>query len=72
MSSWNYRVVRKRTATGEIVFGIHEVYYDGSGNPAFCSDGSIEPGGESIRDLRANLTNMLKALNKPILKFEDF
>lgn len=72
MNIWDYRVVRKKLPNGEVVFGIHEVYYDKHKNPQYCSNGPMEPTGESIRELRAELARMLKALEKPILKHEDF
>lgn len=69
---WDYRVVRKKQQNGEIVFGIHEVYYDKHGNPEYCSNSSMEPSGESVRQLHSDLHFMAKAFNKPILKYEDF
>lgn len=69
---WDYRVVRKKEDNGSMTFGIHEVFYDKHGKPQFCSNRSMEPTGESIRDLRASVVQMMKAFNKPILRYEDF
>lgn len=69
---WSYRVVRKKEDSGEVSFGIHEVYYDKHGKPQFCSNGSIEPIGESVRALKTELSRMQKAFCQPILKYEDF
>jgi hypothetical protein len=72
MANWNFRVVRKKEANGEITFNIHEVYYDKHGNPEFYSGSPMEPSGGSVQELRTQVIRMLKALDQPILKSEDF
>ncbi len=72
MANWDYRVVRKKEATGEITFNIHEVYYNKHGKPEFCSGGPMEPSAESVQELRTQVIRMLKAIDKPILRSEDF
>lgn len=69
---WNFRVLRKKEENGAISYGIYEVYYDKHGNPQYCSNSSMEPKEENVRDLKTQIIQMLKAFDKPILKHEDF
>lgn len=69
---WDYRVVRKKESNGSMAFGIHEVFYDKHGKPRFCSNRPIELMNENIRGLRTFAFQIMKAFDKPILRYEDF
>lgn len=74
MSHWNYRVVRKAyppAADGAIehVLGIHEVYYNDSGEPQMVTEERMGPHGETLDELRTDLTWMIQALDKPVLEY---
>lgn len=69
---WDYRVVRKKEPNGSMIFGVHEVFYNKHGKPQFCSSRPIEPMNENISGLRTSVCQMMKAFDKPILRYEDF
>ena len=74
--SWNYRVVRKnvymgKTMAPEVKFAIHETYYD-SDKPTAITTDSMEPYGETLEELKNDLSYMVAALEKPVLDWEDF
>lgn len=80
--TWNYRVVRKRwrypesmrdKLDGEVhdFLAVHEVYYDSEGKPFNCT---VEPrpvSGENVGALRWQLEHMLKALDEPVLNYDE-
>jgi hypothetical protein len=70
--TWNYRVVRKKESNGTRTYGIYEVYYSKNGKPEFCSSCPITPTGDNVRELKTSVIQMLKAFDKPVLKYEDF
>ena len=77
MTHWNYRVIRKKypPAIDGIVeesLQIHEVYYDENNNPKMVTEEGMEPHGETLDELRNDLNNMIKALDKPILAYNSF
>jgi hypothetical protein len=55
-----------------MIFGVHEVFYNKHGKPQFCSSRPIEPMNENISGLRTSVCQMMKAFDKPILRYEDF
>lgn len=72
MDHWNHRVVRREHVdTGEVTFAIHEAHYDEVKVEAVTSE-PIDVSGESVDDLRWVLEHMLKALDKPVLNYEEF
>jgi len=70
-SKWNYRVI-KRSFSGEVTFGIYEVYYDDSENPSACTETPVEPYGETVEELMLVLDMMRSAAEKPTLNYDDF
>lgn len=76
LDGWNYRVLRKTFKIGEEIehrYAIHEVYYNTDGEPVTCTVDSVEPSGETEEELRRDIKNYLKALDKPVLDFDkDF
>lgn len=70
MSHWNHRVVR-RIVGDETQLGIHETYYDDAGKVRAISS---EPDGivsDSIHGLQVQLGWMLKALDQPVLEYDQ-
>lgn len=64
--TWNYRVVRNGND-----LRIYDVYYDDQGR---AHSRHVEPTyayGETLEDLRSQLTEMLAALDAPILEDRD-
>ena len=70
---WNYRVIRElfpvqtEDSEYEDVLTIHEVYYDAEDTPEMWSKDPMHAQADSVDGLRSDLTNMLKALDKPVL-----
>jgi hypothetical protein len=79
--TWNYRVVRTNhlldypEKDGNRVvpeYKIHECYYDDEGKPLFVTEHGTFPGGRTLAELKSDLKNYVKALESPVLKYEDF
>ena len=70
--TWNYRVIKSIDQTGEVNFGIHEVYYDENNIPHSCTAEPIVLTAESIEDLKADLELINKAFSKPVLEMLYF
>ena len=70
--TWNYRVMRFTYSNGTSYFAVHEVYYDKDGAPNAYSAGACEPYGESLEELKSDMSMMLKAFHLPILTESDF
>lgn len=66
MSHWNYRVIRQ-VAGEEILWGIHEVYYAEDGHIEGWTTNAIDPRGNTLEELAADLTMMQRALTEPVL-----
>ena len=70
ISHWNYRVLEiKRNSNKE--YGIIEVYYDLKNKPVGYTDYQI-PWGESLKELKKEISTMLKACRYDVLTEEDF
>lgn len=81
--SWNYRViyhppskvkVGDKTFEQEEYLAIHEVYYDENDNPDGETEDCIlcgDEGKDSLLSLKWKLEQMGKALEKPILNYEE-
>ena len=83
MSTWNYRIVRKKVEDNPEVFryGIHEAYYDKNGKISAITEepedvvsftGDIEPDGLKTHEevLKEILRLMLLACDKPMLDWD--
>lgn len=73
--SWNHRVV-KRTWKNEgreddHMYGVHEAYYDENGKVFMITDNPTAPSGDNMEDLKENLEHMVKALEHPILDYDN-
>lgn len=75
---WTYRVVHRvyrvlpGTGTSED-WAIYEAYDEGNVNkPKSLSAKPIWPAGESVEALKADLAKMRRALELPVLEYEDF
>lgn len=83
---WNYRVISKKhkipnftpfseheevPEETEETFGIHEVYYK-NGVPVSCTQEPIAPFGNTEKELKKSLKNMLMAFDKPTLDYSYF
>jgi len=69
MTTWCYRIVRKKIVDGEY-YGVYEAYYE-DGNLTMVTLESIAPYGDTLEELTMDLAYMLEALKKPVLNYED-
>lgn len=68
---WNYRIMRRNyDDIGEILYKIHEVYYDKKGNVIMWTEDSTSPSGDTPEELKEDFEYFKKALSKPILDCE--
>lgn len=68
---WNYRVMQ-RVEDGEAIYTIHEVYYNDNDVPVLCTKDSIFALGDSVEELKKDMTLMMQAFRKPILNYDSF
>lgn len=64
--TWNYRLVEIPNKLDEPLIGIVEAYYDEAGQVRAVTEEALLIG-MNADDLRITLTNMLDALDKPLL-----
>ena len=64
---WQYRV----TST-DGVFQIREVYFDDDGTPQLMSEHPDYPQGDTVEELKEDIQAMLKALELPVLDYDEF
>ena len=69
--SWNHRVVRRIWETKEVTYEVHEVYYDKDGTKDGMTVNPIVPTGDSVAELRKDMERYMKALDKPVMDYED-
>ena len=69
--TWNYRVVRKENDFDGEEFGIHETYYEDDGETVkLVSERSIDPWGETLKELKENWLMMAGAFEKPVIAWD--
>jgi len=67
---WDYRILKRTYSTGEIGYGIYEVFYNGKGKPIMCTEDPCGAYGDTIEELQQDLKWMLEALNQPVLDYD--
>lgn len=72
MGHWNYRVVLREYADGrDAQYQIHEAYYDDDVNVEAITEDPVPVTAESLEKLAEELQWMARALEAPILRYED-
>ena len=69
--SWNYRILAHKDGD-EMYFQIHEVHYDGDGNPTAYTTNGVAVGDNDLSGINWVLDRMRESINKPILLVDDF
>ena len=73
--SWNHRILATEefhlNGESEIVFSIHEVYYDKEGIPNGSTANAIKVSGDSLESIKWQLNRMKECMKKPILWGDD-
>jgi CTP:molybdopterin cytidylyltransferase MocA len=64
--SWNYRVIRSEHED-DVVHAIHEVFYNGQGEPIGWTE-HAHPTGETLDELRDDIRKMFIACARPVLR----
>jgi hypothetical protein len=71
--SWNYRVVKTVTkiplGDTDIIYSIHRVYSDESGDIVNISEQPAYPIADDAESLRWQLQKMMECCNKPIIDY---
>ena len=71
MSHWNYRVIKHDTDEN-IVYQVHEVYYNDRGEIDGFTEDAVHASGESFEELLSDLDMMVKdAKNRPVLSLKE-
>lgn len=70
--SWNHRLFQEPDTDGEPWLTIREIYYDDKGVPNGYTGDEIAANGNTVEEVRLQLERMLRCLELPILKAEDF
>ena len=72
MGHWNYRVVVREHSDGrEAQYQIHEAYYDDDVRVEAITEDPVPVTAESLEELAEELRWMARALEAPVLKYED-
>lgn len=66
---WNYRIVSEEAPEGEFL-QLYEIYYD-DGKIIGMLENPSKPYGESVDELQADVSHMMEAFRKPVLKLKD-
>jgi hypothetical protein len=69
---WNYRIIKRIHDDGTELFAIHEVYYNDDGKPELVTEDPCEPQGETLAELKEDFEWYQKALEHPVLNYDDF
>ena len=64
--SWNYRVIKTKDGEDDF-YQIHEVYYSENGKINGYTSKGATVGGNSIKEIKWVLEQMLEAINKEII-----
>ena len=68
--SWNHRLMKMKDGEDDF-YQIHEVYYDKEGNVESYTKNGVTVGGNDIEEVKWVLLEMLAALDKPVLDYEE-
>ena len=68
--SWNHRLMKMKDGEDDF-YQIHEVFYDKEGNVESYTKNGVTVGGNDIGEVKWVLHEMLAALEKPVLDYEE-
>lgn len=74
LKHWNYRVVvrsQEGVHGNTAVYGIHEVFYDEDGKPESVSVDPVSIVAESVEEVKSELAMQARALESPVLNYDD-
>ena len=65
--NWNYRVCKKVDDIGDVLFEVHEAYYNNAGELCAMTNEAVAPIGETLEELADDIKKMLAAFDAPVL-----
>ena len=71
---WDYRLIKRTQKINSaefVTYGIHETYYDKTGEPNGITERPIEPFGETATQILQCWSAMASAFTKPILDYAN-
>jgi hypothetical protein len=71
---WNHRVVETEHIIGDEIhytYGVHECYYDNNGLVHSCTSTPINVSGDTVKDLKWLMPQLIKAFDAPVLKLKN-
>ena len=68
--SWNHRLMKMKDGEDDF-YQIHEVHYDKDGEVKGYTKNGATVGGNNIEEVKWVLREMLAALDKPVLDYEE-
>lgn len=73
--SWNHRILATEefhlNGESEIVFSIHEVYYDKEGIPNGYTANPVKLSSDTLKGMKWTLKRIEECMKKPILRGDD-
>ena len=71
MKHWDYRIIKKCGSKSEAAsYQIHEVYYRGDGVIDAWTESPVQPHGDTLHELRADIRFFLQAFRHPVLELQ--
>ena len=65
--TWNYRILKHSPQPDMTYYTVHECYYTDDGSENGYTENPVWAAGGTIEELRADLTRMLQALDRPVI-----
>jgi hypothetical protein len=71
MMTWNYRILKHTPQPDITYYAVHECYYTDDGSDNGYTEMPVWATGETIEELRSDLTRMLQALHRPVISVSE-
>lgn len=68
---WNHRIVRRTLESGDVVYGVHEAYYDDNDKVAMITAEPVRLDSETLNDLKRTWAMLMEAFAAPVLDFDQ-
>jgi hypothetical protein len=68
--TWSYRILKRKTETGDAYYALHEVYYDDKHKAWGCTQDPKRIIGDTPKEVRKILQMMLKDASLPVMDYD--
>lgn len=68
--TWNYRLVRRKFDSGDVVYGVHEAYYNERDRLTSITQDPIDVTGATRAEVERTWTMMAEAFKKPAVDWK--